>query len=308
MERFKNILFASTGGKDDLAALVRANRLAMTNQARITLVRVIEEMPLAAGLFLSKKRLADLQEASLTLAQGELDNLAKKIDPSLKVETKVLVGKPFVELIRAVLAHPYDVIIKPKHPTFKKETLESTDLHLLRKCPCPVWIIKPNQRKPFGKILIAVDPDPSDPERFGLHQDLVKLGTSLAKSENSKVEVVHTWVLDGESMLRSPRFKMTEEEISTLTEEVEKTHQKWLDDMLSPYAESNIKTTMAKGPSGATLVELIEKKKPDIVVMGTVARAGLPGLLIGNTAESVLSQITCSILTLKPRGFKTPVS
>ena len=308
MERFKNILFAAIGGKDDLAALERANRLAITNHARLTLVRVIEELPIAASYFLSKKRLADFKDASQELAQKALDDLAQKIDPSLKVETKVLFGKPFIELIRTVMGHSHDLIIKPKHLTFKEGRLESTDLHLLRKCPCPVWIIKPNQRKPFGKILIAVDPDPSDPERFKLHQDLVTLGMSLAKRENSKVEVVHTWVLDGEATLRGPRFNMRKEEIVALTEEVEKAHQEWLKDILSPYDGSNFKTTLAKGPSGPTLVELIEKKKPDIVVMGTVARSGLPGLLIGNTAELVLSQITCSILTIKPRGFKTPVS
>ena len=308
MERFKNILFASIGGKDDLAAVARANRLAITNQARLTLVRVIEELPIAASYFLSKKRLAEFKETSQHLAQKELDKLSQKIDPSLKVETKVLFGKPFIELIRMAVGHSHDLIIKPKHLTFKEGRLESVDLHLLRKSPCPVLIIKPNQRKPFGKILIAVDPDPSDTERFKLHQDLIKLGMSLAKRENSKLEVVHTWELDGESMLRGPRFKMSEEEIKALTEEVEKTHLKWMEDILSPYDSNNVKTTMAKGPSGATLVEMIEKKKPDIVVMGTVARSNLPGLLIGNTAESVLSRITCSLLTIKPPGFKTPVS
>ncbi|MBE0500573.1 MAG: universal stress protein [Desulfuromonadales bacterium] len=52
----------------------------------------------------------------------------------------------------------------------------------------------------------------------------------------------------------------------------------------------------------------MEKRKPDIVVMGTVARTGLPGLLIGNTAEFVLARISCSILAIKPQGFNTPVT
>jgi len=41
--------------------------------------------------------------------------------------------------------------------------------------------------------------------------------------------------------------------------------------------------------------------------MGTVARTGIPGLIIGNTAETVFSQVSCSILTIKPAGFKSPV-
>ena len=41
--------------------------------------------------------------------------------------------------------------------------------------------------------------------------------------------------------------------------------------------------------------------------MGTVARAGLEGYFIGNTAEMVLQRVACSVLTVKPDGFVTPV-
>ncbi len=307
MERFRNILFASSGGKQDLAALERANRLAMANRARVTLVRVIEELPWVSTCFLPKSRWAEFQEASLSQAEAELENLAKQLGPELKVKTRVLVGKPFIELIRTATVNSHDILIKSTTPTSKERGLESTDLHLLRKCPVPLWIIKPNQRKPFGKILIAVDPDPSVPERLDLHRDLLKLGTSLAEMEASKVEVVHAWTLEGESMLQGPRFKLTSEEIAALAAEVKQNRQSWLDDLLMPYSNRNLKATLVKGQAGPKLVEVIEKKKPDIVIMGTLARTGLPGLFIGNTPEFVLSQINCSILTIKPRGFKTPV-
>jgi nucleotide-binding universal stress UspA family protein len=39
-----------------------------------------------------------------------------------------------------------------------------------------------------------------------------------------------------------------------------------------------------------------------------VGRTGIPGFLIGNTAEQVLSEVTCSVLALKPRGFVSPVT
>lgn len=307
MERFKNILFVSCGGKGDMAALARANRLAHGNQARITLVRVVEGLPLAASYFLSSKRATEIQEASEILARNELERLKRHFDGSLQVTTKVLVGKPFVELIRAVNAASHDLIIKPKQAIGEGPALASHDLHLLRKCPCPIWIIKPTQRKPFGKILIAVDPDPSDPERFRLHADLVKLGTSLARNENGKVEVVHAWRLYGETMLRGPRFKLSEAEIKEMEAHEKATRQQWLDTLVAPYFDGNLKVTLVKGQPEVVLNEVIEKKKPDIVVMGTVARTGLPGLLIGNTAEQVLSRINCSILTLKPQGFKSPV-
>lgn len=45
-----------------------------------------------------------------------------------------------------------------------------------------------------------------------------------------------------------------------------------------------------------------------ILVMGTVGRTGIPGLVIGNTAEAILNQVHCSILAVKPPDFVSPVS
>jgi nucleotide-binding universal stress UspA family protein len=42
--------------------------------------------------------------------------------------------------------------------------------------------------------------------------------------------------------------------------------------------------------------------------MGTVARTGINGLLMGNTAEMILTQIDCSVLAVKPQGFVSPVT
>lgn len=39
-----------------------------------------------------------------------------------------------------------------------------------------------------------------------------------------------------------------------------------------------------------------------------MGRTGVPGLFIGNTAESVLHQVDCSVLALKPPGFVSPVT
>jgi nucleotide-binding universal stress UspA family protein len=45
----------------------------------------------------------------------------------------------------------------------------------------------------------------------------------------------------------------------------------------------------------------------DLIAMGTVGRSGIQGLLLGNTAEKVLGTCDCSILTVKPDGFVSPI-
>jgi universal stress protein E len=45
----------------------------------------------------------------------------------------------------------------------------------------------------------------------------------------------------------------------------------------------------------------------DLLVMGTVARTGISGFHFGNTAETILEQVKCSTLALKPANFICPV-
>jgi nucleotide-binding universal stress UspA family protein len=68
-----------------------------------------------------------------------------------------------------------------------------------------------------------------------------------------------------------------------------------------------IQKHILKGEPDRLIPEMSEKLAADVVVMGTVARTGLDGVLIGNTAENVLQQIGRSVLAVKPEGFVSPV-
>jgi universal stress protein E len=65
---------------------------------------------------------------------------------------------------------------------------------------------------------------------------------------------------------------------------------------------------LAKGRADVVIPRLAKRHAVDLVVMGTVGRRGIPGLVIGNTAERILSRLEYSILTLKPPGFVSSVS
>jgi universal stress protein E len=65
---------------------------------------------------------------------------------------------------------------------------------------------------------------------------------------------------------------------------------------------------LVKGRASKEIPILARKIEADLVVMGTVARTGIPGFIMGNTAETILNQIECSVLAIKPAGFITPVT
>ena len=67
-------------------------------------------------------------------------------------------------------------------------------------------------------------------------------------------------------------------------------------------------THLVKGSARKEVPALAKELAVDCIVMGTVARTGVRGFIMGNTAETILEQIDCSVLAVKPEGFLTPVT
>jgi nucleotide-binding universal stress UspA family protein len=57
---------------------------------------------------------------------------------------------------------------------------------------------------------------------------------------------------------------------------------------------------MPVGKVGHAVNGTVNKLNADLLVMGTTARKGVKGLVIGNSAERVLTKATSDILALKP--------
>ena len=55
-----------------------------------------------------------------------------------------------------------------------------------------------------------------------------------------------------------------------------------------------------EGPADVLIPHMAHKLQAAVTVIGTVARSGLSGALIGNTAEVVLDKVESDVLVLKP--------
>ena len=88
--------------------------------------------------------------------------------------------------------------------------------------------------------------------------------------------------------------------------------RKELDDVLQRHGADAMqflspKKHLVKGVPRREIPALAKRLGADLVVMGTVARTGVPGFFIGNTAETILRSVRCSVLAVKPEGFVSPV-
>ncbi len=271
-----------------------------------------EDAGLTSGDSTTDIHMIDIQER---IKQEEQQNLQQFIadfnQAGIHVNSKTVVGVPFIEIIREVLRDHHDLVMitAEGNSNLKEALFGNTTMHLIRKCPCPVWVIKPDQPSKFNRILAAVDLAQDDLERAALSAKIMELASSQARSGQSELLVLHGWNLYGESVLRG-RGGIASEVMEKLLQETKDAHRQWLVDLLQNHPLDDLKHEiyLLKGDAGTLISKLVQAKSIDLVVMGSVSRSGVAGFLIGNTAEKVLHQVDCSVLIIKPEGFITPVT
>jgi universal stress protein E len=312
MKRFKNILFHTDGKTGSRFAVDRAVDLANGNQGRLTVVNVLEELPRELLRLAAAMPSENLQSLAMQEVRERLGPLVAPFQKrGSSVELEVLYGQPFIEIIRAVLRCQHDLVMMTAEARgrLREMIFGSTSLHLMRKCPCPVWVIKPSRRQRFARILAAVDPDPLEVVRDGVNTKIMELASSLAGLEDAELHVVHAWQVCDLIALQGWQAKVTEDQVADWVEQTRAAHLRRFDELLGKFNLKELKHRLhlVEGEAGTVIPKLAAKERIDLIVMGTVARAGLEGYFIGNTAETVLQRVACSVLTVKPDGFVSPV-
>ena len=197
------------------------------------------------------------------------------------------------------------------HPVQAAALFSSTDLHLLRKCPCPVWMIHPRFGAHQGGVLAAVDPDPDDADRRALNTTIMQLATSLSLLEETPLHVLHAWHLPAKNtLLDSPWLKIPRAEVERLSEETRRGRESRFEDLIAAFRPiaPGMQVHFREGQPERVIPDVAGETDAEVIVMATVGRTGIPGLIIGNTAEAVLNQVDCSVLAIKPASFVTPVA
>jgi len=314
VQRFKNILLVADEASASEAVFARARWLCETNGAALTVIDVIDAAPGELSRLFSAlpgARAHEVEDQVLRFHRDRLHELAEPLRAAgVAVETKVLQGVGFIQTIRHVLAHGNDLVLKGAQSTPDRQLLRGTDLHLLRKCPCPVWILNSAAEPVSKRIMAAIDPDPDDSIRDGLNHTVLELATSLARQDSAKLDVVNAWYLQEESTLRHSLVKMPEHEVLAIIDSAERQSAERLNALIADFERFDdiMRVVHVKGIPADVLSEHAETERIDTLVMGTLARTGIAGLFIGNTAETVLNRVGCSVLTVKPKGFASPVT
>lgn len=318
MQRFKKILLVLDGKTNQKPALSRAIELARVNKAKIKIIDVLNDPapkiqfgtpPELEKLILEKQ---DLIKKSVQFRKDEIQQLIKVSDvKDIAVSSDVLLGKPYLKIINQVLKFNFDLVIKNAEGKegLIWEVFGGDDFHLIRKCMCPVWLIKPNQTKKYKEILAAVDIDIFSNEEE-MNKKIIEIAISVAQKEKANLHVLHVWDFILKSDSKGWKTKLSEPQVKKMIAWEKKEREEKLNQLVAQYSPKglNFKVHLVKGNPKKEIPRFAEKKDIDLLVMGTVGRTGIPGFFIGNTAEIILNKVNCSLFTIKPDGFVSPIT
>jgi universal stress protein E len=317
MKAFEHILCVVDTEAPEHAALTRAVAIAKAQGARLTVVGIVPRIVPASDGAVDDVDFPRWQASLVEDRQRALTALTEAHRHTLPIEHRLLVGTAFLEIIRAVLEKGHDLVIKDaEQPVFLKRLFGSNDMHLLRKCPCPVWLVKASDRARYRRIVAAIDVSTymKDPVQDALNGRVLDLAGKVAIGDGARLDVVHAWEAPGEMTLRA--WSDREDTVHRYVDAEYRHHQNAMDAVRSAYRESLGAQAydqlaplfhLERGPATQVIPAVVGQLGADLVVMGTVARVGIAGLLIGNTAESILDQLDCAVLAVKPPGFESPV-
>lgn len=300
MHRFKNILCVVNPEEKAAAVVRRASELATLQGSKLTLVHVVQDVtPTVADHELES---ADERGASSAKRDAGERRLFDENGIVGDLVSQPLYGNPSEEIIKQVLRGNHDLLIKPvESPDNRAGRLGAVDKFLLRQCPCPAWFFKPVQHNEHERILAALDSD-LDEANEELNDLVLDFSTSLGANEQIELHAVSSWGVRGEEAMRSRVGTLA---VRRLVAGIRRTNMKWLRQLTEPYVLRGAKfhVHLNKGKRNDAILAEAKKRRLDVIVMGTTGRVGIVEFLFGTPAERILSQVDCSVLAVKPKGF-----
>jgi nucleotide-binding universal stress UspA family protein len=278
--------------------------MARQTKASVTIVDVLPPVPDKARAFVTD----GIEQELVDARRQRLEDIARTRGG--RVDTKLIRGAPAVALSEEVERSGFDLLVRGHGVKDKKpRPFGPIDMGLLRHCPCPVWLVGPTSptRPRPRRIAAAIDAGCNTAEEAALNRAILRVAMTVGAAIDADVTAVYVWAVFGAELLDN---RMTEAQLAEYVAGAEAAARADLDKFTGELdaGETRPKTALLEGDPQEKLPAYLHAHHIDVVVMGTIARGGLAGYVIGNTAERMLSALRESVLAIKPEGWKRHAS
>ena len=309
---FQRILVATDFSTHAEAALKQAIWVARQSGATIVLAHSVPDLRRVANLgsygtvldqfYFDSNQVEDFEREARRDAETKMRRMIVNLNAvDLAVSYETLVGDPFLAISQAVQQGGHDLVLAGTRGLagWEQFLVGSTAKRLIRKCPASVWIVKAEHLGPPKAVLAATDF--SDVSRRG------SAGGAVGSLEQASAEFHLLHVVDSVDVPEDIISKIPKG--SSLRREIDEAATHHLDEFVASLdtEPDKVHQHLSWGTPWQEVGRLAQRLKIDLLSLGTVGRSGVKGLLLGNTAEKVLATCDCSILTVKPEDYVSPI-
>ncbi|MGB5328747.1 MAG: universal stress protein [Gammaproteobacteria bacterium] len=265
-------------------ALVKALLVAKLGDCHIHASLCIQKGLDEAGEYSSRR---DFKRRTLEEAETWLETLMQPCRVSdVPYSTEVIWNSKWVEAsVRAAEKSGCDLMIKSSfhHSKARRFFSKTADYYMMEHCACPILFTDQAQDWKSDRILACLDLESGDPQHARLNGVILRDARAFADIVGMDLYIACAYVdsIDTEHLpLKTHGSEITSEQLGEL------------------YNVDPTRIVLRQGRVVETLQEICNEVDPSIVVMGTLARTGFSGKLIGNTAEKLLDIIDADVLTV----------
>jgi universal stress protein E len=310
MPRIRRILVAV---KDPTAkalpALVKSAQLARALDADLVLFQALDA-PLHLEPEVARHRgLIGIERSARTASLARLEKRARALrSRGTRVSVAAHWDYPAYEaVIRAASRARADLIVAERHAGghLAAGLLHLTDWELLRLSPVPVLLVKRSGIYRRPAVLAAVDPDRRYAKPARLDREILQAGALLAEALHGALHVVHAY--SPLPLTAYTRGTLSEDLVRDMLRRSARAAAEKLERLVGPSRVPASRRHLIARHASDAIEQAATENRAAVIVMGALARSGLKGLLIGNTAERVLDRLPSDLLVIKPRGFRGKV-
>ncbi|GKW12687.1 MULTISPECIES: universal stress protein UspE [Pectobacterium] len=309
MAKYQNLLVAIDPNQDDQPALRRAVYLVQRLGGHIKAFLPIYDFSYEMTTLLSPDERGEMRQGVIQQRTEWIKEQCKHyLEAGVSIEIKVVWhNKPFEAIIREVISGQHDLLLKMAHQHDRLEAVifTPTDWQLLRKCPCPVWMVKDQPWPAEGRALVAVNLASEDPYHDPLNIKLVSETLELAQQvDQTEVHLVGAYPVTPINIaIELPDF-----DPSVYNDAIRGQHLIAMKSLRQKFSLDERVTHVEKGLPEEVIPDLAEHLQAGVVVLGSLGRTGLSAAFIGNTVEHVIDHLKCDLLAIKPDDFVSPIT
>jgi len=295
MNRLKSILVGVDFSECSKAALQQAARMAKWNGATLHVLHVIESMVVTELAEALKVPVEQQRQTVLTGARHELTRWLGNTDSLGMFKTDIVIGIPLDEILKRTREVAADlVVLGAQGASGLKRGAGMLATKVLRKAPAKVLLVAGTQMHPFKTVVAGVDFSTTA-------REVVEQAERVATQDKSRVHFLHVYYGPWHRL----HYRMETPEVSPdFQKQYTDMLRRQLNEFVGHRAGVEGECILHDASSyGHGLAEYAGKVSADLIILGNKGRTNLRYVLLGSTAERLLTELPCSVLCVRaPEG------